>query len=121
LSRTLGANGMALAYVGGAGAVYGLGFFVLGAEGRSFQGTMVSLAARVTCASVAAGFVLYSVSDQASQLLGKVQPLPSAVVLISSLAVAGVSGAFLLLGLLVVLRVEEATSLIKYLTQLRAG
>jgi len=68
---------------------------------------------------VVAGFVLYSVSDQVSQLLSQVQYLSSSVVLVSSLAVAGVSGTILLLGLLVVFRVEEATSLAKYLRQVR--
>jgi putative peptidoglycan lipid II flippase len=121
LSRYMGARGMALAFVGGASVVYGLGFFVLGAEWRPFQGAMIYLAAKVVGASVAAGFVLYGVSDQASQLLSKVQHLSNSVVLISSLTVAGVPGAILLLGLLAVLRVEEATSLIKYLTQVRTG
>lgn len=121
LSRYMGARGVALAYVGGASVVYGLGFVVLGTEWRPFQRAMIYLAARVASASVAAGFVLYSVSDQASQLLSKVQYLSSSVVLISSLTVAGVPGAILLLGLLVALRVEEATSLIKYLRQVRTG
>ena len=119
LSRHMGARGVALAYVGGASVVYGLGFVVLGTEWRPFQRAMVYLAARVAGASVVAGFVLYSVSDQVSQLLSQVQYLSSSVVLVSSLAVAGVSGTILLLGLLVVFRVEEATSLAKYLRQVR--
>jgi len=119
LSRYMGARGVALAYVGGASVVYGLGFFVLGTEWRPFQRAMIYLAARVAGASLAAGFALVSVSDQVSQLLSKVQYLSSSVVLIASLTVAGVLGAILLLGLLVVLRVEEAASLAKHLRQVR--
>jgi putative peptidoglycan lipid II flippase len=121
LSRYMGARGMALAYVGGASVVYGLGFIMLDKVLRPFQKAMIYLAARVAGASVAVGFVLHSISDQVSQLLSKVHYLPSFVVLISSLTVAGIPGAILLLGLLVVLRVEEATSFLRYLKRVRTG
>jgi putative peptidoglycan lipid II flippase len=115
LSRYMGARGVALAYVGGFGVVYGLGSLVLDKEWEPYQKAMMHLAVRVTGASVAVGFVLYTINAQVSQLLNRGQSLPGFVVLVSSLMVAGVSGGILLLGILIVLRVEEATSFLKCL------
>jgi putative peptidoglycan lipid II flippase len=121
LSRYMGARGVALAYVGGASVVFGLGFVVLDKVLRPFQKAMIYLIARVAGASVAVGFVLYGVSDQVSQLLSQVHYLPSFVVLVSALTVAGVPAGILFLGLLVVLQVEEAASFLRFLKKVRAG
>jgi putative peptidoglycan lipid II flippase len=121
LSRYMGARGVALAYVGGASVVFGLGFIVLDKVVRPLQKTIIYLIARVAGASVAVSFVLYGVSDQVAQLLSQAHSLPSFVVLISSLAVAGVAAGILFMGLLVVLRVEEATSFLRFLKKARAS
>jgi hypothetical protein len=47
--------------------------------------------------------------------------LPSFVVLVTSLAVAGVPAGILFVGLLVFLQVEEAASFLRFLKRVRAG
>ena len=118
LSRYLGAKGVALAYVGGVGVVCGLGGLVLGKKWKPYQRVMIHLVLKVTGAAIAAGSVLYGVSVQVSRLLGRQQGLSNFIVLLSSLMAAGAFGAVLLGVMLVVLRVEEATSLLKYLKRL---
>jgi putative peptidoglycan lipid II flippase len=115
LSKYIGARGVALASVGGVGVVYALGYLVLDREMGPFLRAMAPLVLKVAGASVTVGFVLYGISGQVSRLLGKVQDLSGFVVLLSSLAAAGASGAMLLLGILAALRVEEVTLLLKYL------
>ena len=121
LSRYMGARGVALAYVGGASVVFGLGFIGLDKELRPSQKMMISLILKVVGASVMASFLLYYISDQASLILSEMPHLPSFVILISSLTVASVPGVFLFLGLLVILQVEEATSFLGYLKKVRVG
>jgi putative peptidoglycan lipid II flippase len=121
LPSRMGAGGVALAYVGAAGAVCGLSFAVLGREWRSFQSTILGLAARVGSASVATGLILYSANKQVLQLLSRVHNLSIFFVVSSSLALTGGLGAILLPGLLIALRVEEATFLARYVRERRTG
>jgi len=111
LWRPFGAQGVAAAYVGGL-VTHGLAsLLVVEREMRILQRGVAGLAARVTMASGTLGAVQYLVVSASSELLGQVNGLSRAMVLLSSLALAGMVGVPLLLlefGLIGVKEVGEA-------------
>jgi putative peptidoglycan lipid II flippase len=123
LARPAGAQGVALAYVAGLGSVFGLGTLALRREYEYRHQTTSHLAIKVLGASILVGLVSYGITEWLSRLLGQVLDLPSFVLSTASLLIAGLSWGTLLAGALLVLQIDEATTLLRYVkrTGLRIG
>jgi len=115
LWRPFGAQGVAAAYVGGL-VTHGLAsLLVVEREMRILQRGVAGLAARVTVASGTLGAVQYVVVSASSELLGQVTGLSRAMVLLSSLALAGMVGVPLLLLVFGLIGVKEAGEVLRQL------
>src|SRR5262249_51563188 len=96
LWRPFGAQGGAAAYVGGL-VTHGLAsLLVVERDVRILQRGVAGLAARVTVASGTLGAIQYLVVSTSSELLGQLNGLSRAMVLLSSLALPGMVGVPLL-------------------------
>jgi putative peptidoglycan lipid II flippase len=108
LWRPFGAQGVAAAYVGGL-LIHGLAsLFVVEREMRILQRGVAGLAARITVASGTLGAAQYLVVCASSDLLGRVDGLSRATVLLFSLALAGMVGVPLLVLVFGLIGVKEA-------------
>jgi putative peptidoglycan lipid II flippase len=115
LWRPFGAQGVAAAYVGGL-VINGLAsLFIVEREMRILQRGVAGLAARVTVASGTLGAVQYCIVSASSELLGRVDGLSRAMVLVFSLALAGMVGVPLLLLVFGLIGVKEAGEALRHL------
>jgi putative peptidoglycan lipid II flippase len=115
LSRLFGAVGLAVTYVGGFVAMYGFSFGLIRDELKPYWRTMLGLAGKAMGASMAMGLVLLEVSQNLTRLLQALSDLPDGVTLFFSMLIAGVAGISIYLWVILLLRVEEATELKKYI------
>jgi uncharacterized membrane protein SpoIIM required for sporulation len=76
---------------------------------------MLGLASKAIGASIVMGLVLLEVSQNLTRLLRALSDLPDGVMLFFSLLIAGVAGISIYLCGILLLRVEEATELKKYI------
>jgi hypothetical protein len=89
--------------------------FIVEREMRILQRGVAGLAARVTVASGTLGAVQYCIVSASSELLGRVDGLSRAMVLVFSLALAGMVGLPLLLLVFGLIGVKEAGEALRHL------
>lgn len=114
LSKSYGATGLALSYVGGFAVVFVASFKLIGEDLEAFWRTIIGLAGRVLGASIVFCIVLHEVCQDALKVLGMLTDLPNMVLLFCSLLAAGIAGLAFLFGAMLLFRVEEVTDLIKF-------
>jgi putative peptidoglycan lipid II flippase len=118
LSAQFGAQGVGMAYVGGALAAAGLGLFLLEVEVvRELRRVLTSLGWKILAAAALLVAVMRAVSDFVPLLLGSNIPALGTVGQLSTLLLAGLCGGITLLAVLSMLRVEEVTLLWRFLAR----
>lgn len=111
----LGAQGIAIGYVGGSVVAAGLGVVLLDAAmARELRQALFGLGWKIVVASLVLGVVMRSVSNQTRSLLDEQLLISGPIEPLSALALAGISGMVVLVVLLALLGVEELTFLWHY-------
>lgn len=115
LSRIFGATGLAITYVGGFVGVYLLSFSLIQEELKPVWRTMFGLAGKVTGASIVMGLVMQEAGQITARLFRTLPNIPNLFMFLSTLIIAGVTGALILFSVYIIFRVDEATELLKYI------